>query len=119
LSALPREELHQFVVGLYGEYIIQSAFRSIKSVLCKPEFFLRTSEKGVNTYLVTNDMLENIWVRLRDRLSSLDSSTSPAEVISDYAAHFYDMYVEGHTGKYLTGDRIRILLLKLPLCFAT
>ncbi len=26
LSGLPREELHQFLVGLYGEYIVPSAF---------------------------------------------------------------------------------------------
>ncbi len=39
-------------------------------------------------------------------LSSLDSSTLLVEVTSDYAAHFYDMYVEGHTGKHLTGDRV-------------
>jgi hypothetical protein len=25
-SALPREELHQFLIGVYGEYIIPSAF---------------------------------------------------------------------------------------------
>ncbi len=121
LSALPWEELHQFLVGLYGEYIIPSAFHSIKSVLRKPEFILRTSDKGVNTYLpvVTNEMLENVtvWVRLRDRLSSLDSSTSLIEVTSDYAAHFYGMYVQGHTGKHLTGDRIQILLLNLPFVF--
>ncbi len=53
LSALPREELHQFLVGLYGEYIIPSAFHSIKSVLRKPEFILRTSENGVNTVKTT------------------------------------------------------------------
>ncbi len=46
-----------------------------------------------------------------------DSSTSLVEVTSDYAAHFYDMYVEGHTGKHLTGDRIRILLLNLSFVF--
>jgi hypothetical protein len=62
-------------------------------------------------------MLENVWVRLRDRLSSLDSLTSLIEVTSGYAAHFYDMYVQGHTGKHLTGDRIRILLLNLSFVF--
>ncbi len=62
-------------------------------------------------------MLENVWVRLRDRLSSLDSSASLVKVTSDYAAHFYDMYVEGHTGKHLTGDKIRILLLNFPFVF--
>ena len=117
LSALPREELHQFLIGLYGEYIIPSAFHLITSVLRKPEFILSRSDKGVTKYLVTNDMLGNVWIRLRDRLSSLDSSTSLIEVTTDYAAHFYDMYVEGHTGKHLTGDRIRILLLNLPFLF--
>ena len=117
LAAMPREELHQFLIGLYGEYIIPSAFHSIKSVLRKPEFILSTNAKGVHKYLVTNAMLEDVWVRLRDRLSSLDSSTSLLQVTSEYAAHFYDMYVEGHTGKHLTGDRIRILLLNLPFVF--
>jgi hypothetical protein len=86
-------------------------------VLRKPEFILSTNPKGVHKYLVTNAMLEDVWVRLRDRLSSLDSSTSLLQVTSEYAAHFYDMYVEGHTGKHLTGDRIRILLLNLPFLF--
>ncbi len=117
LAAMPREELHQFLIGLYGEYIIPSAFHSIKLVLRKPEFILSTNAKGVHKYLVTNEMLEKVWARLRDRLSSLDSSTSLLQVTSEYAAHFYDMYVEGHTGKHLTGDRIRILLLNLPFVF--
>jgi hypothetical protein len=72
-------------------------------------------------YLVSNEMLERVWIRLRDSQSSLDSSTSESllEVTSEYwyAAHFYDMYVDRHTGKHLTGDRIRILLLNLPFLF--
>ncbi len=99
--------------GLYGEYIVPSAFHLITSVLRKPEFILSCSDKGVNKYLVSNEMLKRVWIRLRDRLSSLDSSTSLLEVTSEYAAHFYDMY----TGKHLTGDRIRILLLNLPFLF--
>jgi hypothetical protein len=39
------------------------------------------------------------------------------KVTAEYAAHFYYMYVEGHTGKHLTGDRIRILLLNLSFVF--
>ncbi len=62
-------------------------------------------------------MLTGVWERLRDRLSSIDSSTSMIEVTVEYAAHFYDMYIEGHTGKHLSGDRIRILLLNLPFLF--
>ncbi len=74
-AALPREELHQFLIGLYGEYFIPSAFHSITSVLRKPEFILSTTDKGKSTYLVPNSMLEGVWIRLHDCLSSLDSST--------------------------------------------
>jgi hypothetical protein len=102
-----------------GEYIVPSVFHLISSVLRKPEFILSCSDKGVNKYLVSNEMLETVWIHLRDRLSSLDSSTSLLEVTSENAAHFYDMYVGGHTGRHLTGDRIRILLLKLPFLFPT
>ena len=97
---------------------IWGVYRTVRVPLQrKPEFILSRSDKGVHRYLVTNAMLENVWIRLRDRLSSLDSSTSLLEVTADYEAHFYDMYVEGHTGKHLTGDRIRILLLNLPFLF--
>jgi len=64
--------------------------------------------------LVSNEMLAGVWARLRDRLSSVDSSDSMVHVTQDYAAHFYDMYIDKHTGKHLTGDRVRILLLLLP-----
>jgi len=68
-----------------------SAFHLITSVLRKPEFILGCSawDKGVNKYLVSNEMLETVWIRRRDRLSSLDSSTLLLEVTSEYAAHFY------------------------------
>ena len=36
------------------------------------------------------------------------------EVTTAYATHFIDTYVDKHTGKHLTGDRMRILLLTLP-----
>ena len=58
--------------------------------------------------------MADIWARLRDRLASIESSTSMLEVTSDYAAHFFDMYVKNHDGKHMTGDRIKILLLNLP-----
>jgi hypothetical protein len=35
-------------------------------------------------------------------------------VTQDYAAHFYDMYINKHDGKHLTCDRVCILLLALP-----
>ena len=46
LAAMPREELHQFLIGLYGEYIIPSAFHSIKSVLRSENFGHQGPEHG-------------------------------------------------------------------------
>jgi hypothetical protein len=58
-------------------------------------------------------MLKVVWKRLRDRLASVDSSTSTVGITNDYAAHFYDMYINKHDGKHMTGDRMKILLLNL------
>jgi hypothetical protein len=69
---------------------------------------------GNQKYLISKRMIADIWARLRDRLASIDSSTSMVEVTSDYAAHFHDMFVKNHDGKHMTGDRIKILLLNLP-----
>ncbi len=44
----------------------------------------------------------------------MDSSTSTIEITNDYAAHFYDRYINNHDGKHMTGDRMKILLLNLP-----
>ena len=118
-SYLPREKLHQFLIGTYGEYLIPSSVHVVKQMLRKPEFILRhaSGPNGITRYLVSNEMLKGVWERLRDRLSAIDSSTSMIEVTVDYAAHSYDMYIEGHTAKHLSGDRMRILLLNLPFLF--
>ncbi len=66
------------VWGVYCSIVVPqaSAFHLITSVLRKPlaEFILSCSDKGVNTYLVSNEMLETVWIRLLDSLSSLGSS---------------------------------------------
>lgn len=114
LQAMPREELHQFLIGLYGDYIIPSTLYEVEQVLRRPDLVLSKPGAAQVRYLVSNEMLAGVWARLRDRLSALDSSFSMVEVTKDYAAHFYDMYVEKHKGKHLTGERVRILLLTLP-----
>ena len=81
-------------------------------VLRRPNLVLSKPGADKVTYLVTNE----ICARLRDRWSALDSSSSRVGVgvTVDYAAHFYDMYVEKHKGKPLSGERVRTLLLTLP-----
>lgn len=113
-KAIPREELHQFLIGLYGDYIIPASVYEYERVLRDPA--LITSQPGarITTYVISNERLAAVWARLRDRLSSIDASSCMVQVTQDYAGHFYDMYISKHDGKHLTGDRVRILLLTLP-----
>lgn len=113
-SAVPREELHQFLIGLYGDYVIPATVYEYERVLRDPALITSNPGTSVTTYVISNDMLAAVWARLRDRLASVDSSWSMVEVTTDYAAHFYDMYINKHDGKHLTGERVRILLLTLP-----
>ena len=108
-AALTREELHQFLLGLYGEHIVPATLYAYTQVLRAAELY-----NSPDSPLVTDAMLRSVWTRLRDRLSSLDSSSTMVEVTPAYATHFIDMYVDKHTGKHMTGDRVRILLLSLP-----
>ena len=114
LQSAPREELHQFLIGVYGDYVIPSTLYEIEQVLRRPDLVLSKPGAKVPRYLVSNEMLAGVWARLRDRLSALDSSSSMVEVTKDYATHFCDMYVDKHEGKHLSGERVRILLLTLP-----
>jgi len=69
---------------------------------------------GNPKYLISKRMIADIWARLRDRLASIDSSTSMVEVTSDYAAHIYDAIVKNHDEKHMIGVNIKILMLNLP-----
>lgn len=108
-ACVPREELHQFLIGLYGEYVIPASLHKYTQVLRHSALYLSPTNP-----LVKDAMMRNIWARLRDRLKALDSSTSMVEVSTAYATHFMDMYIDKHTGKHMTGERVRILLLSLP-----
>jgi hypothetical protein len=113
LSA-PKEELHQFLIGLYGDHLLPATMYEIEKALRGPETIKGYDKNGAAMYIISKKMLKQVWKRLRDRLASLDSSTSTIEITDDYAAHFYDMYIRQHDGKHMTGDRMKILLLNMP-----
>ena len=113
-SKVPCKELHQFLLGGMGDYIIPGTVFAYEKVLRHPSLVTSKSGAKIPTYVISNERLAAVWTRLRDRLASVNSSTSMVQITEDYAAHFYDMYINKHEGKHLTGDRIRILLLTLP-----
>jgi len=114
IMSCPKEDLHQLFIGLYGEHIIPASFYQYTQVLRRPDLVIGETGNGNPKYLVTNKMMSAVWMKLRNRLASIQSDTSMIEVSSDYASHFYDMYFQKHEGKHLTGDRMKILMLTLP-----
>jgi hypothetical protein len=87
----------------------------IEKTLRNPNTIRGFDKNGAPIYIISKQRLKTVFSRLRNRLSSLDSSTSTIEVSTEYASHFYDMYIRQHDGKHMTGDRMKILMLNLPL----
>ncbi len=92
LSA-PKEELHQFLIGLYGDHLLPATMYEIEKALQGQETIRGYDWNGAAMHIISKKMLKQVWKRLQDRLASLDSSTSTIEVTDDYAAHFYNMYI--------------------------
>ena len=114
IACAPKEELHQFLIGLYGEHILPATLHEYERLLQSDLYSTGVDKDGNKKYVISKKMIAGVWARLRDRLASIGSSTSMVEVSSDYAAHFHDMFVNNHDGKHMTGDLIKILLLNLP-----
>ena len=100
---------NNFLLGLYGEHILPATLYSYTQVLRALELYTTPDSP-----LVPDAMPRGVWTRLRARLSSLDASSTMIEVTPAFATHFIDMYVDKHTGKHMTGEKVRILLLSLP-----
>ncbi len=94
ISCAPKEELHQFLIGLYGEHILPATLH--ERLLRNPEYSTGNDKDGNPKYLISKKMMADIWARLRDHLASIESSTSMLEVTPDYAAHLFYMYVKNH-----------------------
>ncbi len=84
LTSCPKDELHQWFIGLYGEHIIPAIVHSYTQVLQRPDLFT-LDRNGDKHALVSNEAVARVFKRLADRLLKF------------------------------TGDRIRFLMLALPL----
>ena len=73
-------------------------------------------DKDGNSHpLQSNESVARVFKRLADRLQCVVSDTSTVTITPEYAAHFLEVYVKKSDGAKFTGDRIRFLMLSLPL----
>ncbi len=114
LTSCPKDELHQWFIGLYGEHIIPAI---VHQVLQRPDLFT-LDKNGDKHPLISNEAVARVFKRLADRLQGVVSDTSTITITPEYvqcAAHFLEVFVKKTDGAKFTGDRIRFLMMSLPL----
>ncbi len=62
-SEVPREELHQFFLGVMGDYIIPGTVYEYEKVLCHPSLVTSKSGAKFPTYVISNERLAAVWTR--------------------------------------------------------
>ncbi len=111
LTSCPKDELHQLFLGLYGEHIFPAIVHR-HTQLCSSQIWLRWIRAVT---LLSNEVVARVFKCLADRLQGVESDTSMINITPEYAAHFLEVYVEKTEGAKFTGDRVRFLMLSLPL----
>ena len=113
LTSCPKDELHQWFIGLYGEHIIPAIVHRYTSVLQRPDLIWLDKNK-VKHPIISNEAVARVFRRLADRLQGVVADTSTMTISTNYAAHFLEDYVKKTDNAKFTGDRIRFLMLNLP-----
>ena len=116
LTSCPKDELHQWFIGLYGEHIVPAIVYRYTQALQRPDL-VTLDKNGEKHTLVSNEAVARVFKRLADRLQGVVSDTSTVTITPEYTAHFLEVFVKRTDGAIFTGhgDRIRFLMLSLPL----
>ncbi len=91
-----KEELHQLLIGLYGEHLLPATMYEIEKALRNPNTIRGFDKNGSPIYIISKQRLKTVFPRLRNRLSSLDSSTSTIEVTTEYASQWLTLLRHVH-----------------------
>ena len=83
-------------------------------VLQRPDLYT-LDKNGDKHPLVSNEAVARVFKRLADRLQGVVSDTSTVTITPEYAAHFLEVFVKKTDGAKFACDRIRFLMLSLPL----
>ena len=83
LTSCPKDELHQWFIGLFSEHIIPTIVHRYTKVLQRPD--LVTVDKDGNSHpLLSNEAVARVFKRLADRLQGVVSDTSTITITPEY-----------------------------------
>ena len=113
LTSCPKDELHQWFIGLYGEHIIP-AWPEYTKVLQRQDL-VKLHRHGEAHPIMSNEAVARVFKRIADRLQGMVTDTSMMTITPEFSAHFLEVYIKKTEGAKFTGDRIRFLMRSLPL----
>ena len=93
LTSCPKDELHQWFIGLYGEHIVPAIVYRYTQALQRPDL-VTLDKNGEKHALVSNEAVARVFKRLADRLQGVVSDTSSITITPEYAAHFLEVFVK-------------------------
>ena len=97
LTSCPKDELHQWFIGLYGEHIIPAIVHRYTTALQRPDL-IRKDKHGVSHPLISNEALARVFRRLADRLQGVVTDTSMMTITPDFAPTFWRSISRRQTG---------------------
>lgn len=109
---LPKDELHQFLLGLFGDHIVPAILHLLMSTLKRSDL-QKKGKNGSKIPFFTAAQLANVTRRITHRLEHCKSDQTMLQISPKFTASFSKLYVEKKAGVTLTGDRMRILQLTL------
>jgi hypothetical protein len=109
---LPKDELHQFLLGLFGDHIVPSILHLLMSTLTRPDL-QKFGRNGAKVPFFSAAQLAGVAKRITHRLEHCRSDQTMLQISPKFTASFHELYVNKKPGVTLTGDRMRILQLTL------
>ncbi len=71
IACAPKEELHHFLIDLYGEHILSATLHEYERLLRSDLYSTGVDKDGNTKYLISKKMMAGIWARLRDHMASI------------------------------------------------
>lgn len=112
---LPKDELHRFLLGLFGEHILPAVIYAYVAALTRPDLVKRTRQGTSPFFSPTH--ISAVWKRLTTRFQSMKSSQSMITITESFTSTFSELYINKAAGIRMTGDRVRMVQLVAPFLF--
>ena len=109
VMGMPRDFLHWMILGLFGYHIVKAIIYLISKTIFADAYLTAHGDRRAP---VNQQTMHHVFMRLAQRLASIEADESCLTVTPEYAQHFLKVYELGKSS--FTGPRMTYLILVLP-----